>query len=150
MRPVAAPVHFIVQFLQNFFQVFSIGLPHHAVDARCRVPFKGLSHRSTRGSSIQAGTLWDDVAFAAAERERHLGLRPVSRLYLARGSPCERFMSALAGRPRITRGWDGWLDLPRGGPHLLFSPSLPGARRLGSRTASAAMLGIATGLPQIS
>jgi hypothetical protein len=56
------------------------------------------------------------------------------------GRPCERFMSALAGRPRITRGWDGWLDLPRGGSHLPFFASLPGARRLGSRTAFAAML----------
>src|SRR5215467_14117860 len=40
MRPVTAAVHLIVQFLQLLFEVFSIGLPRHAVDARRRVPFK--------------------------------------------------------------------------------------------------------------
>src|SRR5215471_6309725 len=38
--------------------------------------------RSTtaRGSPIQASTLWDDVAFSLAVRDRHLGIRPVSQL----------------------------------------------------------------------
>src|ERR1700746_359993 len=40
MRPLTTAVHFIVQFLQLLFEVFSIGLPRHAVDARCGVPFK--------------------------------------------------------------------------------------------------------------
>src|ERR1700681_4512159 len=39
-RPVTAPVHFIVQFLQLLFEVLSVGLPRHAVDARRGVPFK--------------------------------------------------------------------------------------------------------------
>src|ERR1700746_278547 len=29
---------------------------------------------------IQAITSWDDVAFSSAERDRHLGIRPVSQL----------------------------------------------------------------------
>jgi hypothetical protein len=40
MCPVTAAVHLIVQFLQLLFEVFSIGLPRHAVDARRGVPFK--------------------------------------------------------------------------------------------------------------
>jgi hypothetical protein len=36
---------------------------------------------------------------SSAERDRHLGIRPVSQLNTwARGLPCERFTSALAGR----------------------------------------------------
>src|ERR1019366_5407720 len=37
---VTAPVHPIVQLLQLFFEVLSVGLPPHAVDARRGVPFK--------------------------------------------------------------------------------------------------------------
>ena len=39
-RSVAAPVHLVVQVLQLLFEVFSVGLPRHAVDARRGVPFK--------------------------------------------------------------------------------------------------------------
>src|SRR6202049_3128966 len=39
-RPVTAPVHLVVQFLQLLFEVLSVGLPRHAVDARCGVPFE--------------------------------------------------------------------------------------------------------------
>jgi hypothetical protein len=47
-----------------------------------------------------------DVALSARERDRHQ--------YLARSLPRERFTSALPGTPRITRGWDGWVDLSHG------------------------------------
>jgi hypothetical protein len=36
--------------------------------------------KTARGFPIQASTLWDDVAFSAPERDRHLGIRPVSQL----------------------------------------------------------------------
>src|SRR6202023_1936212 len=39
-RPVTAPVHLVVQFLQLLFEVLSVGLPRHAVDPRCGVPFE--------------------------------------------------------------------------------------------------------------
>src|SRR6267143_1692491 len=39
-RSITAPVHFVVQFLQLLFEVLSVGLPRHAVDARRGVPFK--------------------------------------------------------------------------------------------------------------
>src|ERR1700693_3508529 len=39
-RPVTAPVHLVVQFLQLLFEVLSVGLPRHAVDARRGVPFE--------------------------------------------------------------------------------------------------------------
>src|SRR5271169_6853368 len=39
-RSVTAPVHLVVQFLQLLFEVLSVGLPRHAVDARRGVPFK--------------------------------------------------------------------------------------------------------------
>jgi hypothetical protein len=35
---------------------------------------------TARGSPMQAGTSWADVAFSSAERDRHLGSRPVSQL----------------------------------------------------------------------
>ena len=82
---------------------------------------------------MQADTPWDDVAFSSTERDRHLGIRPVSTQYLARGLPCERFTAALASRTScITRGRGGWLDLPVGDFHLLFFASFPGALRNGS------------------
>ena len=42
MRSVTATVHLVVQFLQLFFEVLSIGLPRHAVDTRRGVPFKRM------------------------------------------------------------------------------------------------------------
>jgi hypothetical protein len=33
-------VHLVVQFLQLLFEVLSVGLPRHAVDARRGVPFE--------------------------------------------------------------------------------------------------------------
>src|SRR5712671_1867542 len=39
-RSVTAPVHLVVQVLQLLFEVLSVGLPRHAVDARRGVPFK--------------------------------------------------------------------------------------------------------------
>src|SRR3979411_167027 len=53
--------------------------------------------------------------------------------YSARGLPCERFTAALASRTsRITRGRDGWLDLPRGGLSPPILCQLPGALSDGS------------------
>ena len=39
-RPVTASMHLVVQFLQLFFEVLSVGLPRHAVDSRRGVPFE--------------------------------------------------------------------------------------------------------------
>ena len=37
-RPIAAPMHPIVQVFQFLFESFSVGLPCHAIDSRRRVP----------------------------------------------------------------------------------------------------------------
>jgi len=55
----------------------------------------------------------DDVAFSSTERDRHLGIRPVSQLNTWPVSPCERFTSALADAAHHS-GRGGWLDLPVG------------------------------------
>src|ERR1700693_2994313 len=39
-RPITAPVHLVVQFLQLLFEVLSVGLPRLAGDARRGVPFE--------------------------------------------------------------------------------------------------------------
>src|ERR1700690_2670031 len=35
---------------------------------------------TARGSSYASNSPWDDVAFSSTERDRHLGIRPVSQL----------------------------------------------------------------------
>jgi hypothetical protein len=37
-RPIAAPMHPIVQVLQFLFERFSVGLPCHAIDSRRSIP----------------------------------------------------------------------------------------------------------------
>jgi hypothetical protein len=37
-RPIAAPMHSVVQVLQFLFERFSVGLPCHAIDSRRSVP----------------------------------------------------------------------------------------------------------------
>ena len=39
-RSVPSPVHPIVKLLQLFFEILSVRLPRHAINARCGVPFK--------------------------------------------------------------------------------------------------------------
>src|SRR5271170_6017596 len=57
------------------------------VRARVRPPrFRAKNFSSAQGLRLrevlpmQASTPWDDVAFSSTERDRHLGIRPVSQL----------------------------------------------------------------------
>src|SRR5262245_4439121 len=77
---------------------------------------------TARGSSHASHSPWDDVAFSSTERDRHLGIRPVSQLHTwPMVSPVNA--SRRRGTPRITRGRGGWLVLtPRG---TFTSYSLP-------------------------
>ena len=61
--------------------------PAHRVRAWMRSPRFRAKNVSTctrsptaRGSSHASHSPWDDVAFSSAERDRHLGIRPVSQL----------------------------------------------------------------------
>ena len=77
-----------------------------AVRARMRLPrfraknFPTCTRSPTaRGSPHPSQYAMGDVAFSSAERDRHLGIRPVSQLNTwPVVSPVKRFTSALAGR----------------------------------------------------
>ena len=106
MRPVTAPVHFIVQFLQLLFEVFSIGLPRHAVDARRGVPFKReVTLLQEIGGDVMQQRC-EPYTLALSRRSAH-GDEPVRR-----GVPAQ-----CPGRGRLAA-----VPLGRG-------PSLPGLRR---------------------
>ena len=54
------------------------------MDETSQVPTKNVStctrSPTARGSSHASHSPWDDVAFSSTERDRHLGIRPVSQL----------------------------------------------------------------------
>jgi hypothetical protein len=77
------------------------------VRARMRPPRFRTKNFSTctrsptaRGSSHASHSPWDDVAFSSAERDRHLGSRPVSQLKINR-----HFLSASHRVAAILRRW---------------------------------------------
>jgi hypothetical protein len=71
-----------------------------------------MGSSTARGSSSASHLRGEDVAFSSGERDRHLGIRPVSLLNTQPVvSPCERFRLSLAASPCITRGRGGWLGL---------------------------------------
>jgi hypothetical protein len=63
-----------------------------------------------------------DIAFSSAERDRHLGIRPVSQLNTWPTVSPVNASRRPRGTPRITRGWDGW-TFPMVDFHLLFFAS---------------------------
>ena len=90
---------------------------------------------TARGSSHASHSPQDDVAFSSTERDRHLGIRPVSQLNTwPVVSPVNASRRPSRATPRITRGRGGWLDLPRGGLSPPILCQLPGALRTGSFT----------------
>src|ERR1700751_4131990 len=106
MRPVTTAVHLIVQFLQLLFEVFSIGLPRHAVDARRGVPFKRkVTLLQEIGGDVMQQCC-EPHTLAQSLRSAH-GDEPVRR-----GAPAQ-----CPGRGRLAA-----VPLGRG-------PSLPGLRR---------------------
>src|ERR1700720_1073814 len=66
---------------------------------------------------MQASTSWDDVAFSSTERDRHLGIRPVSQLNTwPVVSPVNASRLPSRAEPRASLGGrGGWPGLPRGG-----------------------------------
>jgi len=108
-----------------------------------RFPYKGRLHvqgsPTARGSSSASRLRGEDVAFSSAERDRHLGIRPVSQLNTRSVVfPCERFKLSLAARPCITRGRGGWLrHYPAGRLAPPSFASFPGALRWGIPAGSA-------------
>src|SRR5262249_33550011 len=87
---------------------------------------------------MQALTSWADVAFSSAERDRHLGIRPVSQLNTW------PVVSPVNASRRPSRdaahhsGWDGWLDLSDGGLSPPILCQLPWRTPLGVKTGCAA------------
>jgi hypothetical protein len=82
---------------------------------------------------MQAVTSWADVAFSSAERDRHLGSRPVSQLNTwPVVSPVNA--SRRPSRDAVHHSGSGRMasPYPMGDFHLLFFASLPGALCLGS------------------
>ena len=77
---------------------------------------------------MQAVTSWADVAFSSAERDRHLGIRPVSQLNTwPVVSPVNA--SRRPSRDAVHHSGSGRMasPYPMGDFHLLFFASLPGA-----------------------
>ena len=79
---------------------------------------------TARGSSHASHSPWDDVAFSSAERDRHLGIRPVSQLNTwPVVSPVNA--SRLSSRTAVHHSGSGWLarPYPVKDSHLLFFAS---------------------------
>src|SRR5205807_8889588 len=103
------------------------------------VPRKELLHvhkvsDCARFFPCKPNTPWDDVAFSSAERDRHLGIRPVSQLNTwpvvspvnASRRPREQNLVHHSGSGRLAR------PSPWGTSTSLLFASFPGALRLGS------------------
>ena len=74
---------------------------------------------------MQADTSWDDVAFSSSERDRHLGIRPVSQLNtwpVVSPVNASRLPSRAEPRASLGVGVVGW-TFPVGDLHLLFFAS---------------------------
>src|SRR5215470_16134873 len=90
---------------------------------------------TARGSSHASHSPWDDVAFSSTERDRHLGIRPVSQLNTwPVVSPVNA--SRRPSRDAAHHSGSGRLasPYPMGDFHLLFFASFPGALRIGSKS----------------
>src|ERR1700720_817623 len=82
---------------------------------------------------MQASTSWDDVAFSSTEKDRHLGIRPVSQLNTwPVVSPVNA--SRRPSRDAAHHSGSGRMasPYPIGDFYLLFFASFPGALRVGS------------------
>ena len=75
----------------------------------------------------------EDVAFSSTERDRHLGIRPVSQLNTQPVVSPVNASSWPSRQARITRGRGGWLGLTPWGTFTSYPlPACPGALRVGS------------------
>jgi hypothetical protein len=95
---------------------------------------------TARGSSHASHSPWDDVAFSSTERDRHLGIRPVSQLNTwPVVSPVNA--SRRPSRDAAHHSGSGRMasPYPMGDFHLLFFASFPGALRIGSNSEVAAI-----------
>src|SRR5467141_1457514 len=88
------PVRILIRVHVHRSAVAFMNRPGLPVRARMRLPRFRAKNFSTctrsptaRGSSHASHSPWDDVAFSSTERDRHLGIRPVSQLNTW---PCER------------------------------------------------------------
>src|SRR5215470_17282818 len=134
------PVRILIRVHVHCSAVTFMNRPGLPVRARMRLPRFRAKNVSTctrsptaRGSSHASHSPWDDVAFSSTERDRHLGIRPVSQLNTwpvvspvnASRRP-SRDAAHHSGSGRMTSPY------PMGDFHLLFFASFPGALRLGS------------------
>ena len=90
---------------------------------------------SVHVESAQRVAAWDDVAFSSTERDRHLGIRPVSQLNTwPVVSPVNA--SRRPSRDAAHHSGSGRMasTYPVGDFHLLFFASFPGALRVGSNS----------------
>ncbi len=87
---------------------------------------------TARGSPIQANTRWEMLPSRQQYAIGTSELDPFRSSILGPRSPLWTLHVGPRGTPRITRGWDGWLNLSHGDFHLLFFGSLPGAHGSGS------------------
>src|ERR1700730_15572303 len=89
---------------------------------------------------MQASTPWDDVAFSSSERDRHLGIRPVSQLNTWPAvSPVNA--SRQPSRDAVHHSGSGRLARPSPwGTFTSYSlPAFPGALRDGSKSEELSM-----------
>jgi hypothetical protein len=92
-----------------------------------------MGSSTARGPASASQLRRADVAFSSAERDRHLGIRPVSQLYT---QPVVSPVNASRRPLRVAAHHSGSGRLARPYPvenlHLLSLASFPGALRLGS------------------
>ena len=91
---------------------------------------------------MQASTPWDDVAFSSSERDRHLGIRPVSQLNTwPVVSPVNA--SRRPSRDAAHHSGSGRMasPYPMGDFHLLFFASFLAHSEFGQKLSSAGVRG---------
>src|SRR5215475_4559143 len=125
------PVRILIRVHVHRSAIAFMNRPGLPVRARMRLPRFRTKNVSTctrsptaRGSSHASHSPWDDVAFSSAERDRHLGIRPVSQLNTwPVVSPVNA--SRLSSRTAVHHSGSGWLarPYPVKDSHLLFFAS---------------------------
>src|ERR1700757_1498357 len=137
------PVRILIRVHVHRSAVAFMNRPGLPVRTRMRLPRFRAKNFSTctrsptaRGSSHASHLPWDDVAFSSTERDRHLGIRPVSQLNTwPVVSPVNA--SRRPSRDAAHHSGSGRMasPYPMGDSHLLFFASFPGALRVGSNYA---------------
>src|SRR5215467_10664206 len=86
---------------------------------------------TARGSPLQANTRWEMLPSLQQNAIGTSELDPFRSSILGPWSPLGTLHVGPRGTPRITRGWDGWLDLSHGGLSPPILCQLPWRTRLG-------------------